>query len=185
MATRSAHGRSWSRQTDGSVRRPLRRRDGPAMRASLVGLREPGLADRRLPALDAGAGDALAAERAVPQGGLRLGLDLRLALPAAAPSGDDEARTALHHRLELVVRADAGRVLFAELERTGEQSVLDLLQQVDDPLGQAIHRHGCLLARVATRQQDLRALDVLGTNLEPQRHAAHLPLRELPPGRVG
>src|SRR5205085_710871 len=124
------------------------------------------LADRRVPALHAGSGDAFAAEWNVPQCRLRLRLDLRLARRAAAPAGDHESGPAFHRALELVVRAHSGGVLFAELQGTGVERALDLRQQLEDTRRERVHGDRHLLARVATREHGLRLLDVLGPDLE-------------------
>ena len=75
-------------------------------------------------------------------------------------------------------------MLGAERHGAVEQRLLDRRQQLLDVRGQALHRHERLLARVAARQHHLRLLDVLGPDLEAQRHAAQLPLVELPAGRL-
>src|SRR4051812_31484199 len=99
----------------------------PPGRPGSVGPGGPGLADGGLATLPARPGDAFAAERDVAQRGLRFGLDSRFAVGAAAPAGDHETGTTLHHRLEFVVGLDARGVLVAILDRAGEQPRLDLL----------------------------------------------------------
>src|SRR6266576_3131118 len=79
-----------------------------------VGFGEPRLGRRRAAALHAGALHGGAGERDVPERRLRVGLDLRLAVGAAAPAGDDEPGPSVHDALELVVAAHARRVVLAE-----------------------------------------------------------------------
>src|SRR5688500_8345161 len=104
----------------------------PVARAGLVRFREPGLALGGLAAVDAGTGHPFAAEGDVAERSLGFGLDRRLALAAAAPPGDDEARTALHRALELVVGRCARRVVLAELERALQQRLLNLVEEIRD-----------------------------------------------------
>src|SRR6476620_7791492 len=108
--------------------RPSAVRNARSHGATLVGFGEPGLRGRRFPAFHAGPFDVGSAKRNVPQRGLRVGLDLRLTVGAAAPSGDDESRTSFHDALELIVRGDARGVVVAETARALQQRRLDLVQ---------------------------------------------------------
>src|SRR5688572_26738789 len=97
-----------------------------------VGLGKPRRHGRRLVALDARLpGRLLVALRNVTDGGLRLGLDVRLAFGLATPRRDDEAGAAFHDLLELVVCIGTRGVLVAELDRAIEQALLNLVEHLD------------------------------------------------------
>src|SRR4051812_9847089 len=100
-----------------------RTRRGPSVR-----LREPRLRGRRTSAFHAHALPVGAAEWNVAQRRLRLGLDLRFAVRAAAPAGDNEPGTPFHRALELLVRTHARRMLVTEGDRALQQRRLDLVQ---------------------------------------------------------
>ena len=124
---------------------------------------------------------ARAVDRHVADRGLRVGLDLRFARGGAAPRRDDEAGTAFHRLLERVVtcpRAACARRGTARARSSRFRWISSSSSRIRGR--QAVHRQALLLARVAPGDQHRRLLDVLGPDLEAQRHAAQLPLGELP-----
>ncbi len=116
--------------------------------------------------------------------GLRVVLDLRLALGRSAPRRDHEPGTSLHGGLERLVRVDALGVLVAEPDGAIQQIALDVVEHRGDPRPKAFHRHAGFLPRVAAGSQHLRLVDVLRPDLDAQRHTAHFPFRELPAGTL-
>src|SRR5688572_30777696 len=72
---------------------------------------------------------------------LRLGLDRRFTVSRAAPRRHDEAGTAVHDLLELVVRVRFAGVLGTEGDRTVEERLLNRVEQLDYVRGEAVHRH--------------------------------------------
>src|SRR5436190_4097581 len=130
-----------------------------------VRLRKPGFCRRRPAANHARAARVRAPERNIAQCGLRVGLDLRFAVRAAAPAGNHEPGAAFHDALELVVSRHAGRMLLAERVRPRVERALDLIEPRRDRPGEPVHRHRLLLTCVATLDHHGRLLDVLGTDL--------------------
>src|SRR5262249_1930440 len=109
-----------------------------------------------------------------------LGLHLRLAGLVAAPVAAEEPRARLQARGELVERLDAAGAAVAVLPGALVELVVQRVERGGDGLGDAVERDGLLLAVVAPDQHALAVLDVARADLEPDRHAAHLPLVELP-----
>src|SRR5207244_3693708 len=117
-------------------------------------------------AADAASGSRLALDGDHAHRGLRLLLDLRLALGVAAPARDEEAAPAGHDLPELVPARHAGRIVGHELPRALQQVLLDRVQQLSYARGSAGERNERLLPRVAAHEHALVLLDVLGPQLE-------------------
>src|ERR1044071_1820814 len=158
---------------------------GSAGAATSVGLCEIDLARGRLAASDAGARRRRALDRDDAHGGLRLLLDLRLALRGPAPAGHEEPALLRHHALELVVGGDTSRIVRDEAPGAVQEPVLDRGEEASRLLRDGRQRHERLLPRVAPDEHALVLLHVLGPDLEAQGHAAHLPVRVLEPGLLG
>src|SRR3954469_25943474 len=139
---------------------------------------------RVLVAADTPAGWRCRIERHVADRGLSVGFNLRLAVSRPAPGGDDEPGPPFQDLLEFVVGRHAPRMLVAKRERTIEQVLLYGVEQRAQLRRQIGHRQTLLLARIAPRHQHRRLFDVLRSDLDAQRDAAQLPLRELPAGTL-
>src|SRR5215208_4515736 len=125
-----------------------------------------------------------ARERHVADRRLGFRLDVSFARRSSAPRRDDEPGTTVHDLLELVVRIGFRRVLGAERDRAVEERLLNRDQELFDVRGESLHRHERLLPRIATRQDNLRLLDVFRTDLHAQWHTTHFPFIELPTRRL-
>ena len=111
-------------------------------------------------------------------------LHLHLAGQVAAPHGLDVAGVGLGQLLDLLHGGGCPGALLAVGEGTLVQVLAQGLQLGGNGGLQLVQAHEHLLAGVAAHQHALVLFQILGADLQAQRHALHLPLGELPAGGV-
>ena len=89
--------------------------------------------------------------------------------------------TGLNLLTEVIPVIAAVGVCGAEVKSTLVEILLDLIQQILDPLADALVGDGLLLQRISAHHLYRALLDVAGSAGKANRYALHLVLRELPP----
>src|SRR5579862_9649386 len=153
---------------------------------SLVRLRKIRPHDGRLAAGDAGPRAVELVQHARRRAGSRF--DLRFALRTLAPRDVDHSRAIGAGLEERGALLHARRVRFQKRFRLCEERTLDFLQQRWKRLYQTFERHaralvGVALGAVAPHHHGGSRVDVAGTDLDSNRHAAQIPFTVLPPRR--
>ena len=87
-------------------------------------------------------------------------------------------------RLHLVKRLRGIGVLLTVFQRLLEQGILNFLQQRRNFFRQLFKFHNGLFTVVTAYQNTLPVCDIARSDLQPERHALHLVLGELPTGAV-
>ena len=107
-------------------------------------------------------------------------LHLHLAGKVAAPHGLDVAGVCLGQLLHLVHGGGSPGALLAVGKSTLVQVLAQGLQLCGDRSLQLVQRDEDFFAGIAAHQHALVLFQILGADLQTQRHALHLPLGELP-----
>src|SRR6478672_11872806 len=147
-----------------------------------VGVRPGRFVDARTSTDDTRRPRILRLERQEPDRGLRLGLDLPLALGVTAPRTGHEPARVGDQLAQLVEARRPVRVRLAEGNGIVEQPLLCRVQEAFDRAVGAVQAELLLLAGVATHDRDLVRLEVAEPEVEPQRDPTELAVGELEPG---